>query len=132
MVRKTETQITIHELGFKILNNWLKLKHQSKTLQKYFDDNYIKTVAIYGMGELGKRLFEDLKSLNVEVTYAIDINAENIDIDGLEIFTLDNTLPKVDVIIITPVHLFYEIEDNLLKKGIKDVISLEDLVVYCL
>lgn len=131
-MRKTETQITIHELGFKILNNWLKLKHQSKTLQKYFDDNYIKTVAIYGMGELGKRLFEELKSLDVEVTYAIDINAENIDIDGLEIFTLDNTLPKVDVIIITPVHLFYEIEDNLLKKGIKDVISLEDLVVYCL
>ena len=53
-----EGELTIYEVGFKILNKWLNLNHDGKSLQKYFDDNYIKTVAIYGMGELGKRLYD--------------------------------------------------------------------------
>ena len=123
---------SIFELGFHIFNKWMKLKHEGKSLQKYFDDNRIKTVAVYGLGALGTRLYEDLSKLDVQVAYAIDRNAANIQIDGLKIVTLEEELEKVDAIIVTPIQFFYEIEADLEKKSKADIISLEDIVEYCI
>lgn len=132
-VKKKEKIRTIYEPGFKVLNNWLKLKHSGKTLKKFFEDNYINTIAIYGMGELGIRLYEELSELDVEVLYAIDQNADNIvGVENLEIITLNGNLKDVDAVIVTPIHFFDEIEKTLEEKGVKNIVSLEDVVVYCL
>lgn len=122
---------SIFELGFHIFDKWMKLKYEGKSLQKYFDDNYIKTVAIYGLGALGSRLFEDLQGLEVEVKYAIDQNAANIIRDDVVIYTLEQELPPVDAVIVTPVQFFYDIEKALCGKTDADIISLEDIVEYC-
>jgi len=130
--KKCNSIPTICELGFKTLSNWLQLKQNGKTIQNFFDDNYISTIAIYGMGELGKRLYDELKELDVEVKYAIDKNADRIDIKGLEIITLEQELKAVDAIIVTPLHFFDEIEESIDKKGNFRVVSLEEVILYCL
>ena len=122
---------SIFELGFHIFDKWMKLKHEGKSLQKYFDDNYIKTVAIYGLGALGSRLFEDLQGLEVKVLYVIDKNAANINRDDVQMYTLEQKLPQVDAVIVTPIQFFYEIERELNYKLSADIISLEDVVEYC-
>ena len=122
---------SIFDLGFHIFDNWMKLKYEGKSLQKYFDDNYIKSVAIYGLGALGSRLFEDLQGLEVEVKCAIDQNAANIIRDDVVIYTLEQELPQVDAVIVTPVQFFYDIEKALYGKTDADIISLEDIVEYC-
>ncbi len=130
---KTKKSVANYEAYYRIFYNWLKLKNEGKTLQSFFDDNYIKTLAIYGMGELGRQLYKELQVLNVNILYAIDKNAANIEeIDGLKIVTPDEKLEKVDAVLVTPVHFYYEIEKMLDEKGISNVISLEDVVVYCL
>lgn len=122
---------TIYEDGFLIFNDWMKLKQEGKSLQSYFEDNRMKKVAIYGFGALGQRLYEDMKKLDVELAYVIDRNAENIKIDGLKVVTLDHELELVDAIIVTPIQFFMDIERDLESRTSADIISIEDVVSYC-
>lgn len=98
----------------------------------YFEDNLINNVAIYGLGAIGKRLYEELSQQSIDVVYGIDKNAEKIHLDGLEIKTLDDELPDVDTVVVTPIS-FYEIEKDIYQKMGRDtdVIFIEDIVDYC-
>lgn len=131
---KQETNISAYrfEVGFHIFNNWMKLRHDGKTLEGYFKDNQISTVAIYGIGALGERLYEELMACNINVVYAIDRIASTKSIEGLKIVGADEELGLVDAIIVTPVQDFYAIEEKLEYKTDADIISLEDIVEYCL
>ena len=122
---------TIYEAGFLIFNDWMKLKSEGKSLQNYFTDNDMNKVAIYGFGILGQRLYDDLKTLDVEVAYIVDRNAAQIQIDGLKVVTLEEELGEVDAIIITPIQYFMEIERELETKLSSEIISIEDIVSYC-
>lgn len=118
--------------GFNILDLWLTIKQQGKSLSEYFEDNLVQTIAIYGLGTLGKRLYEELRNTQIDISYGIDQNAEKIQIDGLEIKTLQEELAAVDIIVVTPMS-FYEIEQMIRRKmGIEiNIVSIEDVVEYC-
>ena len=119
------------EVGFHIFNKWLKLKCEGKTLFPYFCDNEISTIAIYGMGALGERLFEELNETEVKVLYGIDRIANKKSVKGLKIIGLNEELVNVDAIIVTPVQDFYSIEEMLESRTAADIISLEDIIDYC-
>lgn len=118
--------------GFHIFDKWIQIKNEGESLQRFFEDNAIYCIAIYGMGAIGKRLYEELRYSSVEIKYGIDQNAENIQIDGLCIKTLEDILPPIDAVIITPMD-FYEIEKNVYHKMGRDIdtIFIEDVVDYC-
>lgn len=112
---------------YNILNEWLIIKQTGRSFVEYFDKNQYKTVAIYGMKELGQRLYDELKDSNIKVAYAIDQKADKIYAE-VDIVTPDDDLPKVDVIVVTAIHYFDEIEENLSAKVDYPVISLEDII----
>lgn len=113
---------------YNMLNQWLILKQEGKSLEKYFTDNGYKTVAIYGMGEMGNRLYDELKdSQNVEVKYAIDKNAMSTYSD-LDVKEMEDELPVVDVIVVTATFAFDEIETELHEITNYPVVSLDDVV----
>ena len=118
------------EVGFNLFNKWIKLKNEGKTLTPYFLDNEISTIAIYGMGALGERLFEELRSSAVRVVYAIDRNADSKHIEGLKIVGAEDELGDVDAIIVTPVQDYDAIEEKLNQRTDADIISLEDILDY--
>ena len=109
------------------LNQWLILKQEGKSLDKYFKANGYSTIAIYGMGEMGNRLYDELKNSEITVRYAIDKNADNTYAE-LEIVGMDDEWEKVDVIIVTAMFAFDSIEESLQKKVDYPIISLEDVV----
>ena len=119
------------EIGFNVFGKWLKLKNEGKTLATYFSDNEITTVAIYGMGALGERLFEELRNSEVKVAYAIDRIADSKHIEGLKIIGVEDEFNEVDAIIVTPIQDFIAIEEKLEQSTDADIISLEDVVDYC-
>ena len=45
---------------FAIVNKWLKNRNQHISVADYFKNNHYEKIAIYGMGEIGKRLYEEL------------------------------------------------------------------------
>lgn len=119
--------------GFNILDKWMQIKNRNSGLKSYFCDNKMQTAAIYGMGALGKRLIEQLKQDGIKVSYGIDKKKSEINIDGILVYSPEDTLPKVDVIIVTPIF-FYEIEEMLQSKfgAWQNIVSIEEVINYCI
>ena len=119
--------------GFHILDKWIQIKNKGKSLSIYFEDNLMHRVAIYGLGAIGKSLYEELCQTKIKVCYGIDKNAANIRIDGLEMKTLEEELTEVDVVVVTPIA-FYEIEKNIYQKmgSNINIVAIEDVVNYCI
>lgn len=110
-----------------LLNQWLIIKQEGKSIVEYFNKNKIESIAIYGMSYIGERLLDELKSSDINVKYAIDQNANNIYTE-LDVLSPDAELPEVDAIIVTPIYYFYKIQKMLLSKVDYKIISLEDLL----
>lgn len=113
---------------YNILNHWMDLKKQDKSLAEYFEANHYKTIAIYGMGDLGCHLYEDLKESDIKVLYALDKGIFADHVKKVEIKHLDEELPRVDAVVVTPVISYAEIKKQLEDKCTCPVISLEDIV----
>lgn len=112
---------------YNMLNQWLVLKQEGKSLEKYFTDNNYKTIAIYGMGEMGNRLYDELKNSGIEVKYAVDQNAAGT-YSELEVLDKEDDFTEVDAIIVTATFAFDEIEEELSEKVDFPIVSLEDVV----
>ena len=112
---------------YNTLNQWLKLRQEGRSLVEYFEKNEYKTVAIYGMKELGERLYDELSGSNIEVLYAIDKRADRI-YANVDIVTPEEELLEVDVIVVTAIHYFDDIEEVLASKVDYPIISIEDVV----
>jgi lactate dehydrogenase-like 2-hydroxyacid dehydrogenase len=123
MEDSTKKQLTFYNL----LIAWLELKQEGRELSEYFEFNNIKTIAVYGMKELGERLVRELKGSGIEIKYIIDKNIDNID-TSLPKYKPDDTLEEVDAVVVTAVYYYQDIEETLSKKMDCQIISLEDVV----
>lgn len=116
---------------YDLTNKWISIKNEGKSLSQYFEDQNYKKICIYGMGELGSRLLEELKESEIEVAFAIDKNtgSTNAEIEIYDIEEISDELMKdIDVIVVSAIFAFDEIEELLREKVSCLVISLEDVV----
>ncbi len=116
-----------HLALFLMMNRWVEVKQDGKSLFAYFHDKEYKSIAIYGMSYAGERLLHELKNSGIEVKYGIDQKADEIYTD-VDILTINDELPNVDAIVVTSIYFFNEISEKL--KALTDipVISLEDIL----
>lgn len=110
-----------------MFNQWLILKQEGKTIEKYFAENGFRRIAVYGMSYAGERLIDDLKGTEVEVAYGIDRNADRI-FSEVEIVNVEDTLQPVDAVVVTAIYNFDEIEEKLSELMDCPIISLEDII----
>ena len=119
--------------GFNIFDQWIYNLRLGKTIEFFFIDNLYKNIAIYGMGRIGMQMLEELKNSSVSVKYGIDKNAKEMFFDDIEMIEPNKIkeIKDIDAIVVTPVHLFNEIESYILQLGCDiDVISIEQVVDY--
>ncbi len=116
-----------NEAILKMFNQWLILKQEGKTIEKYFAENGFRRIAVYGMSYAGERLIDDLKGTEVEVAYGIDRNADRI-FSEVEIVNVEDTLQPVDAVVVTAIYTFDEIEEKLSELMDCPIISLEDII----
>ena len=109
------------------LNNWIGKKQKNINLSSYFEKMGYNSVAIYGMKEVGERLYEELKDTKTEVKYAVDQNAESIYAD-IDVYSPDDDLPEVDVIVVTATYYYISILNNIKDKISCPIISLDDVI----
>lgn len=112
---------------YRVLNYWLSVKISGRGLEEYFTENNYKKIAIYGLGELGRRVYEELWDTSIEVKYGIDKDAATATL-GLDIVAIDDYLDDVDVIVVTPLFDYENIKKDLLKRIECDIVSLEDVI----
>lgn len=112
---------------YQLLVEWLRIKQEGKSLTTFFTQNGYKSVAIYGMKELGERLYEELKDSGIKVKYVIDKRPDSVYAD-VDVVTPDDTLETVDVVVVTAIHYFDEIEETLSTKVDCPIVSIEDVI----
>lgn len=110
-----------------ILNHWIALIQKEKNIIAFFERNNYKTVAIYGMRELGERLLGELEHTEVVVKCIIDQNIVDID-KNIPVLHPDDSIPEVDVIVVTASYYFNEIEAKLKEKVFGDIIPIDDVI----
>ena len=112
---------------YNILNKWLTLRQQQKTIVEFFEKNGYKTVAIYGMKELGERLVTELENTGIVVKCIIDQNTVVIN-KNILVLRPDDFIPDVDVVVVTASYYFSEIKKRLKGRVHGDVVSIDDVV----
>lgn len=127
VISKNNERVNKFKSYYNILNQWIVLQHEGKKIEDYFTKKQYSKIAIYGMGEIGNRLYEELKDTEIEVKYAIDKNAGSA-YAQLEVYSLEEEFEDVDAIIVTTAFAFEEIKEKLEKKISCPIISLEDVV----
>ena len=111
---------------YQLMERWMRLKEQGREIEIYFDTYGYKNIAIYGLGDIGKHLLNELKDSNVNVVYGIDKNTSVT--EKIKIVSPDSKLEPVDVIVVTAIAYFDEIDEMLSEKINCPIISLEDII----
>lgn len=117
-----------YEGYYNILNIWIRINDNK--LLEYFLKNKIKTIAIYGCGNLGQILFEKLKTSNIEMKYFIDKNKnDNRDFKVFNLEEIKNNI-DVDAVIVTPIDYYQDINTEIQRKDYKGhILSLEEIIL---
>lgn len=112
---------------YNTLNQWLNNKDTGKSSEDFFKRNNYKTVAIYGMGEIGNRLYNELKNSDIKIKYVIDQSIDYLN-QEIPVVSPEDRLEEVDVIVITPTFAYEEIKSRLSKKVNCPIISINEVL----
>lgn len=113
-----------------ILYQWLAYKQMRISITDYFHKRGWKRIALYGMNEMGCRLYDELKNSDIIVQYAIDQSGVS-SIDGLKVIDNTEEIEEVDAIIVCimfayePVKTMLSIKTECPIESIKNVIFEE-------
>ncbi|MCH5249286.1 MAG: hypothetical protein J1E98_05120 [Lachnospiraceae bacterium] len=111
------------------LTQWVRIEHERKNIAALLNQMGYRKVAIYGYGFLGKALERVLQGDDTAtLSCVIDKNAHFRE-HGEKILQLKDELPELDVIIVTSLFYYEEINEELKNLGIQaDIISLDALL----
>lgn len=111
----------------KLYDQWIFIHQDHKSIYDYFAEKGIKSIAIYGMDNVGERFYEELKDTDIKIKYAIDKKGGSINSD-IKMVSPEDELERVDAIVVTVVYYFDAIFKNLSSKTNIPIISLEEIL----
>lgn len=118
-----------HLTLYLMLYQWIKLKQDGNSIASYLNRNEYNKIAIYGMSYVAELLIRELSKSNIQVVYGLDRKITG-SFWGVDIYSTDESLPKVDAVIVTAVTFFDDIEKQLAPKVDCPIISLEDIILF--
>ncbi|MCR5503220.1 MAG: Coenzyme F420 hydrogenase/dehydrogenase, beta subunit C-terminal domain [Lachnospiraceae bacterium] len=113
---------------FEVLLRWMQKPDPVGWLRNRVEECGYERIAIYGMGEVGRLLYEKMKSASIPVEYAIDKRPQKVD-GQLKVVRPGDELEPVDVIIVSILSEFDGIRKLLEKKTDAKIISIRDFLL---
>lgn len=127
-LRDIQDIVKKNDMIIKAYDKWMQLEENGKTINDILHAHGYQTVGIYGMGYLGKRLYERLVAEGADILCGIDKNAHYM-YKNLYVYAIDDDdFPDADVIIVTPIYFYNEIRDTIREYRNVDVCSLYELL----
>lgn len=109
-----------------IFNRWLSACRSGWRTVEFFRRYGYSTVALYGMGLLGRQLYEELAESGLQIVYYID-RAEVPGADRIPRVLPEEEWPEADCIVITAVAEFDTLYDMARRKSSGAVIDIREL-----
>lgn len=119
-------------LFYWVLTRWMDLKIRGGSTADLLRKLGYNTVAIYGYAELGQLLCRELMETEIDVSYVMDKKVKDTKIKNLPVYFPQKGLPDVDVIVVTAVYYFEEIQKELLQMEYKNIVSFRELLERCI
>lgn len=111
-----------------LFEKWVIAKTNNKNIGEILERVGCKTIAIYGMADIGYLLAKELEEYDgIQIKYVID---KKLVYSDIPVKKFDDIWEPVDAIIVTVPHLFNEIKGDISKKCEYDVISLKELLCW--
>ncbi len=126
IIEKKQTEKEKFKIMYQMMEKWLRLKLEGKNIEDYFKAYGYKHIAIYGMGDVGKNLLNELNNSSIVIDYAIDKAVDSI--ENLKVINPEDELEKVDAIVVTAIAYFDDINEEMSLKVKCPIISLEDII----
>lgn len=109
-------------------------KNEGKEVVSFFQNRGIKRVAIYGLSQTGRLLYEELRKTEVAVVCGID-RSKNYSVNRLPTIRLDAVTPEgllkdVELVVVIPIYDFPSIYDTLNEKlhGRIPIVGLDEIL----
>ena len=104
-IRRLREESAKHLDLYLLMNDWVHIKQNRKSLSSYFEKNGYKKIAIYGMNYVGETLVKELQGTNIEIAVGIDKNANSMT-SSIKLVTIENFEDIVDLQSLLPQLLF--------------------------
>lgn len=116
-----------HLMLFLLMNEWVKVKQENKSVEEYLLSLGYSDIAVYGTSYVGQRLCDELCDSKVNIKYCIDQKGSG-NYKGCTIVPLSRECEAVDAIIVTPIFYFEEIRSQITKVMDVPIISIEEII----
>lgn len=113
-----------------MMNQWIILKQEGKSVEKYFQKNGYHSIAVYGMSIYGRHLVRELQGTEINIVCGIDRKKMNSYKDIKVLQPIDK-LPEIDAIVNTVIWEHINIKASLSQITDRPVICLEDIIFDC-
>lgn len=127
VIKEKENTKQRYKKYYDILNYWMEAIHRGRGISECLKEREYTNIVIYGMGELGNRLYEQLIKTDIKVMYAIDKNPVS-SYSELNVVGAAMETKGVDAVIVTPVYDFDKIKEDLKGTFNCKIVSLEEIV----
>lgn len=127
LVEEKENTKKRYKKYYDVLNYWMESHSRGRNIVDYLKGQEYRNIVIYGMGELGNRLYEQLADSEIKVIYAIDRNPVSA-YNELTVVGSAMETEGIDAVIVTPVYDFESIKTDLQGIFSCNILSLEDIV----
>ena len=125
-MKQLEKELEKAKMYYGIMNVWFSQEQRGKSLVPYMKKKGYQKVAIYGMAELGERLYYELTKGGLDVAYVIDQSSYVL--GEFELIKPTDVIPKVDVIIVTAEYYFDEVKETLKIDKSTPIIGISTLI----
>lgn len=125
-------EIAKREAALNTYEGWVNTLINQKKISEYLLENGYRHVAIYGMGRIGKHLWNEFHTSEIRVDFVIDqkISKEIPYYKGIPCFDMGSDFPDTDLIIVTVSGERDMIIDQLRKKVRCAIKSISD-ILFC-
>ena len=128
-----EKKLMQYSIYIKLMKSFSIGEQKKRIILKKMNDLGIKNIAIYGFGYFGKKLYEYFKDTDINIIYAIDREKLHYMETEIPIYSPEDEMQICDMLIVTAIIEYDEIEKNMFYKGFNNIVALDKFFesFYC-
>ncbi len=126
-LKKAKNLSDKHLMLFLLMNEWVKVKQQNRSIEDSLTKQGYKKIGIYGMSYAGQRLYDELANTSAEIVCCMDRKGGGAYREH-KIISVKECPEEADVIIVTPIFFYDEIRQQLERSVSVRIISLEEVI----